>query len=52
LVGNQLCFQRVEVTLFFDNQRHLIDQEIKHGDFVTSDEGAKAEGGTNGPADV
>lgn len=38
LVGNQLCFQRVEVTLSFDEQRQLVDREISGGEFVTEEE--------------
>lgn len=37
LVGSQLCFQRIEVTLYFDENRRLIDQEIEHGEFVSTD---------------
>ena len=37
LVGNQLCFQRIEVTLYFDEHRRLVDQEIEHGEFVSPD---------------
>lgn len=38
LVGNQLCFQRIEVTLIFDKNRNLIDHEIQHGRLITADE--------------
>ena len=37
LVGRQRCFQRIEVVLFFDKGRRLIDQEIKHGKFITAE---------------
>ena len=36
LVGNQLCFQRIEVTLIFDENRNLIDHEIQHGQLITA----------------
>lgn len=35
LVGNQRCFERIEVTLFFDENRQLVDQTIERGEFVT-----------------
>lgn len=38
LVGSHLCFQRVEVTLTFDEQRQLVDREISGGEFVTGEE--------------
>lgn len=38
LVGSQLCFQRIEVTLNFDAQRQLTDREIAHGEFITAEE--------------
>lgn len=36
LMGNQLCFERIEVTLTFDESRHLIDREISRGEFITA----------------
>ena len=38
LIGNQLCFQRIEVTLYFDDNRRLVDQEIGHGEFISREE--------------
>ena len=38
LVGSGLCFQRIEVTLTFDDRRHLIDQTAVGGEFVTAEE--------------
>ncbi len=38
LVGNQTCFQRIEVTLKFDQNRRLIDQEVIHGEIVSPEE--------------
>ena len=34
LMGDQGCFQRNEVELFFDAQRRLIDRRITGGEFV------------------
>ena len=34
LMGNQRCFERLEVTLTFDNNRQLIDRTIGRGEFV------------------
>jgi hypothetical protein len=38
LVGNRLCFERIEVTLTFDENRRLINREILRGDFITAEE--------------
>ena len=38
LMGNQLCFQRIEVTLHFDESRRLVDKEIAHGEFISKEE--------------
>ncbi len=38
LVGNQLCFERVEVTLHFDSNRQLLGREISRGEFITAAE--------------
>lgn len=38
LMGSQHCFQRIEVTLIFDNNRQLVEREIMHGDFITAEE--------------
>lgn len=37
LVGNQLCFERIEVTLTFDENRQLVDREIQRGEFITAE---------------
>ena len=34
LMGNQLCFQRIEVVFKFNEARGLLDQEITGGKFV------------------
>ncbi|MEM7032921.1 MAG: hypothetical protein AAF629_25450 [Chloroflexota bacterium] len=33
--GASRCFQRIEVTLHFDDRKNLIDQEITGGTFVS-----------------
>ena len=38
LVGNQLCFERIEVTLNFNERRQLVDREISQGEFITAEE--------------
>jgi hypothetical protein len=38
LVGSQRCFERVEVTLTFDDNRKLVDREIVRGEFITGEE--------------
>jgi hypothetical protein len=38
LVGNHLCFERIEVTLTFDENRRLINREILRGDFITAEQ--------------
>ena len=38
LVGSQRCFERVEVTLTFDENRKLVDREIVRGEFITREE--------------
>ena len=38
LVGSQRCFERIEVKLTFDANRHLLDREISRGDFITAEE--------------
>jgi hypothetical protein len=37
LVGSGLCFERIEVTLFFDPNRQLVDREIARGEFITAE---------------
>ena len=34
LIGESRCFQRVEVALTFDKDRHLIDRSITGGDLI------------------
>ena len=34
LVGNQLCFQRIEVVFEFNELRGLLDRQITGGEFV------------------
>ena len=36
--GGQLCFQRIEVTLHFNESRQLVDREITFGEFITAEE--------------
>ena len=38
LVGNQLCFERIEVTLIFNERRQLVDRQISRGEFITAEE--------------
>ena len=38
LVGNHLCFERIEVILTFDEKRRLINRDISRGDFITAEE--------------
>ena len=38
LVGSQRCFERIEVTLYFNSRRELIDQSISRGEFITAEE--------------
>ena len=38
LVGSQRCFERVEVTLTFEENRKLLDREIVRGEFITREE--------------
>ena len=35
--GSQLCFQRIEVTLHFNENRQLVDREITFGEFITAE---------------
>ena len=38
LMGSQNnCFQRIEVSLVFDDNRNLIDQTISFGEFITAE---------------
>jgi hypothetical protein len=38
IVGRSGCFKPIEVELTFDRQRHLIDQKIRGGQFITREE--------------
>jgi hypothetical protein len=38
LVGNRLCFERIEVVLTFDENRRLISRDISRGDFISREE--------------
>jgi hypothetical protein len=38
LMGRQRCFQRIEVTLKFDEDRHLVEREIMRGEFISAEE--------------
>jgi hypothetical protein len=38
LVGSQRCFERIEVILTFDENRKLVEREIKRGEFITPEE--------------
>jgi len=38
LMGSKLCFERIEVTLTFDERRQLVDRQISRGEFITAEE--------------
>jgi hypothetical protein len=38
LVGSQRCFERIEVTLSFDENRQLSEREILRGDFISAED--------------
>jgi hypothetical protein len=38
IMGKARCFQRLEVTLSFNAQRQLIDQQIKGGEFIKAED--------------
>ena len=44
--GSQLCFQRIEVTLHFNENRQLVDRDIVFGEFLSAEEydAAQADG--------
>jgi hypothetical protein len=44
LIGDQLCFQRVEVELTFDAKRQLLDRQITGGKFIDEEDGGPEEG--------
>jgi hypothetical protein len=43
LLGKGHCFERIDVTLKFDDNRRLVEQEITHGEFITNAEFAAAQ---------
>jgi len=45
LMGRQHCFQRIEVTLKFDEGRNLVEREIVHGEFISAEEYEAAQKG-------
>jgi hypothetical protein len=45
LIGNQLCFERIEVTLTFDEHRRLVDRQISRGEFITAEDYQAAQPG-------
>jgi hypothetical protein len=45
LVGSQHCFERIEVTLIFDDNRRLVEREIIRGEFITPEEYAAMQAG-------
>ena len=42
IMGDQLCFQKIEVELTFDQNRSVINRQIKGGKFVEQTEAQKA----------
>jgi len=38
LIGQQRCYQKVEVEMSFDERRQLTDQKISGGKFITEEE--------------
>jgi hypothetical protein len=46
LMGGRRCFQQIEVTLTFDQSRHLIDRQISGGEFMSREEYLKSTGQT------
>ncbi|MBC7248982.1 MAG: hypothetical protein H5T62_01730 [Anaerolineae bacterium] len=38
LVGSRRCYQPIEVTLTLDARRHVVEQAIEGGQFVTAEE--------------
>lgn len=43
LMGSNLCFERVKVTLRFDGQRRLADRQVSQGEFISAEEYATAQ---------
>jgi hypothetical protein len=50
LVGSGLCFQRIEATLTFDDNRRLIDQSAVGGEFITAEQFETASAKNEKPA--
>jgi len=44
LMGESLCFQRIEVSLTFDQNRKVIDQQATGGKFITQAEYSQSQG--------
>ena len=38
LVGSERCFERIEVTLIFDDRRQVVEREITRGEFATAED--------------
>jgi len=38
LMGSQRCFERIDVTLTFDDQRRITDRQIQRGAFISAEE--------------
>lgn len=38
LIGNRRCFERIEVTLNFNENRRLVNRDITGGEFVTKND--------------
>jgi len=38
LIGEQRCYQLIEVVLTFNSRRQLIDRSIKGGEFITEED--------------
>lgn len=47
LIGQEQCFQQVEVHLKFNNKRELINREINGGEFTSEEECIEALGQEN-----
>ena len=43
IIGSGTCFQPIELTLIFDDQRELIEHSIEGGRFITAEEFAADE---------
>ncbi|RME73433.1 MAG: hypothetical protein D6784_11940 [Chloroflexi bacterium] len=38
LMGRRHCFERIDVTLYFDDRRQVIDRQISRGTFISAEE--------------